>query len=379
MTTLDQAIALPNEKVAPWRIAYRNGRRIVLFAFWIASLIAFLGAFGGGFGFYAAWIAWVFSAFTAVLVHELGHAVAAVLCGWGIAVFAAGPVGLQVHNRDFAIIPRSRRTEAEGFVMSLPLSSRVWTRERYAVIVGGGPAASLLQTAVAIALAVHWAPSSGSGLDLFALSSGFALASGATSLSTLTPGSRVNGNADIQNFLRTLRTDELQWSRERALNWLFSLTKNKLRLRDLPHWMIEEAREQVGAIGGDLQRAYDSLIIGIVLDSPPVDRTDTRNRLDEFRRKYGGSAWLDSCDAYFTAVWEGDAAEARRRLWHGDGDEDMRPMILAADAAVSAREGDGRVARVLLAQMRDAVRKRSIFPDLTFRDIERQIEGLLPN
>jgi len=263
--------------------------------------------------------------------------------------------------------------------MSLPLSSRVWTRERYAVIVGGGPAASLLQTAVAIALAVHWAPSSGSGLDLFALSIGFALASGATSLSTLTPSSRVNGNADIQNFLRTLRTDELQWSRERALNWLFSLTKHKLRLRDLPHWMIEEAREQVGAIGGDHQRAYDSLIIGIVLDSAPVDRTDARKRLDDFRSKYGGSPWLDSCDAYFTAVWEGDAALARRRLWRGDGDEDMRPMILAADAAVSAREGDGRVARVLLAQMRDAVRKRSIFPDLTFRDIERQIEGLLPN
>ena len=158
------------------------------------------------------------------------------------------------------------------------------------------------------------------------------------------------------------------------------MTKNKLRLRDLPSWIVEEARVESGAAGGDLKRAYDSLVIGIVLDTTPVDKAQARRLLDEFRGKYGASAWLDSCDAYFTAVWEGDVERARDRLWRGEEAKDeMKPMLRAADAAVHARTGDAERTRVLLSQMHEAVRKRSPFPDPTFREIQRQIEALLPN
>jgi hypothetical protein len=196
----------------------------------------------------------------------------------------------------------------------------------------------------------------------------------------LTPSTRPGGQTDIQNFFRILRKTNSDWIRERATVWLFSMAKNKVRLRDLPWWMVEEARAESSAAGGDLQRAYESLIIGIVLDSAPVDKVQARRLLDDFRGKYGGSAWLDSCEAYFTAVWEGDAERARDRLWRGEeADDEMMPMLRAADAAVHARAGDADTARLLLARMREAVRKGSSFPDPTFRDIERHIKALLPS
>lgn len=142
--------------------------------------------------------------------------------------------------------------------------------------------------------------------------------------------------------------------------------------------MLADAQNETAAAGGDFERAYDSLVIGIVLDSPPVDTLRTRELLDDFRAKYGASAWFDSCDAYFTAVWEGDGERARQRLWRGDAEDAMKPMLYAADAAVKARLGEAQMARASLRRMREAIRKNSAFADPTFRDIERQIEALLP-
>lgn len=375
MATQEQTISeTSNESRDLWRFINRGGSWVLL-AF---SIIGFMSAFGSGFGFYAAWVLWLASYFVAVLVHELGHAFAAILCGWRVVVFAAGPLGWQTHNGNVTLIPRAQRTEAEGFVLSAPTSAELWTRARYATIIAGGPVASLILTAIAAAAAVHWASPVEHGLDWSAFAGGFAFAAAATAFSTLTPDGRRGRETDIENLLRTLRTDDRKWCRHRALGWLFALTKYKLRLRDLPLWMLADAQNETAAAGGDFERAYDSLVIGIVLDSPPVDTLRTRELLDDFRAKYGASAWFDSCDAYFTAVWEGDGERARQRLWRGDAEDAMKPMLYAADAAVKARLGEAQMARASLRRMREAIRKNSAFADPTFRDIERQIEALLP-
>ena len=157
---------------------------------------------------------------------------------------------------------------------------------------------------------------------------------------------------------------------------LYGLLYYQVRLRDLPLWIVNERLNASNE--RRVQQAYDSMLIGIVLDTLPVDKAEARKLLDQFRMEYGASAWLDSCDAYFTAVWEGDGERARDRLWEGEAQEEMKPMLFAADAAVQASLGDAARMRMSLRQMRDAVRKRSLFPDATFRDIGRQIEALLP-
>jgi hypothetical protein len=378
VATQNQTITDPHGERSSWWDIYRfvrGGAWGLLIGY---SCAAFLGSFGPDIERLAGLVLWILALFFVIFVHEIGHAIGAILVGWRLIVFAAGPIGFQFHNRDFAIIRRSHRTEAEGFVLAAPRSPAVWTRIRYSIIIAAGPVANLILTAVAIVAAHRSTPWTRLGPDWPEILIGLACLSAAPALSTLTPSTRLGGRSDIQNLVQTLRTTGSVWTRERAIGWLFSMTKNKLRLRDLPSWMVEEARAESNTAGGDLQRAYESLIIGIVLDSRPVDTVETRKLLDTFRAKHGGSAWLDSCDAYFISVWEGDADRARARLWVGDAEDGMLPMRLAADAAVQARSGDEEPARMLLAKMRQAVRKQSAFHDLTFRDIEQQIVALLP-
>ena len=300
---------------------------------------------------------------------------AAILSGWRVAAFAAGSLGIHLVNRRLAFIPRSKRTEMEGFVLPLPASAVVFTRVRNAVIDASGPVISLLVAAVGLAIGLSSRDPLGS-FDPAGLALGIGVLSLIVAAHTIVPIVPNDRPVDGQRFVRGLRMNDALWRKYRAFGSLHTLTRYQVRLRDLPLWMLVEASREA-ANDEDLTKAYECMVIGIVLDSPPVDTIETRKLLDTFRAKHGGSAWLDSCDAYFTAVWEGDADQARARQWGGDGDEEMRPMILAADAAVAARWGDARTTRLLLTQMREAVRKKSIFPDLTFRDIGRQIEAAL--
>jgi hypothetical protein len=195
---------------------------------------------------------------------------------------------------------------------------------------------------------------------------------------SLTPSSRSARSSDIQQLLQLARTNDEAWRKQRAVGWLYGLAKHKVRLRELPLWMLDEARHVARSESREARFAVDALIVGIVLDSPPVDLWEARRLLDQFREDHGRSAWLDCCDAYFTAVWEEDAEAGRAKLWRGEIDDDLRPLALAAEASVLAREGDKTAAVTLLAQMLDAVRKAP-FTDRTFRDIGRQIEGVLAN
>ena len=129
------------------------------FIFGILQGAAVVWAFAGFWSAYPAGVrgflaipTLLLAAWLVILIHEIGHAMAALLSGWRVAVFAAGPLGIHLVNRGFAFIPRSKRTEMEGFVLPLPASAAVFTRVRNAVIDASGPAISLLVAVVGIAV-----------------------------------------------------------------------------------------------------------------------------------------------------------------------------------------------------------------------------------
>lgn len=305
------------------------------------------------------------------IFHEAGHAIVARAVGWRVIVFTVRPFAWRVRYRDLTWMPLRRGGNA-GFVSTVPRRPETASPKRYAALVLAGPLANLLLAALLISGSTGWMayfdrPTLGVSLIAF----GLGLQSLAMGISNLVP----KGHSDGALLLRYWRGNHARPGID-ALGWLHRLRIHCERLRDYPRWMIERARATENPPEG-LFAMLDSIDVGMLLDGEVVDPAAARRALDSYRATYGASEWLNSCDAYFTVIWEKDAARARATLWHGERSEDMRPMMAAAEAAVAAIEGNGATAGVRLAEMRAAVKAASPYRNLTFRDLGRQIEALI--
>ena len=308
--------------------------------------------------------------------HEAGHALAARACGWRVIVFAVARIGLRLPDRNVVFFGRNRQRGLGGWVFSVPGRPAVATPSRFAIIVAAGPILCLLLGAAGLGLS-RWPGLGGGGRDFGAelIVCGFAVQSLRSGLFSLLPSAQPKNTSDGQNLWRLYRSEE-SWPGARSLRWLGSLLYYNIRLRDLPPWIVEAAR---GAAPADARHGQDmaAMDIGIVLDGAQVDVAQARAMIDAYRAQHGGSEWLDSVDAYCAAMFEADGARGRATLWSGARSEGLRPMVMAAEAAVAAREGDMATARSRLGAMRAAVKAASPFRNATFGDIGRQIEAIL--
>jgi hypothetical protein len=361
-----------------WASIGRGALRVSSIVVSLWALLCYLAAFSSANGsFFLGLACWVIGSWISTLIHESGHAAAVRACGWRVLVFVVRPFGLQIPNRNLFMARRSQRPGAGGWVSMVPRSQAAGTRARLAIIVAAGPLASLVVAVVAMGGSPLWLAASDRH-DLRVSLIGFAFGVQALhgGLFSLLPHMRAGRNSD-GDLLRLLRRADDRWDALQPLAWLDCLLKCNVRLRELPHWMLDAARATPLPPDG-LAKFRAMTEIGIVLDSAPVDAALARRQIDEYRTLHGSSEWLDSCDAYLAAVWEADAERARDALWKGAVTiNDLRPLALAAKAAVAARAGEVSVARNLLAEMRSALKAKSPFRDATFRDIGRQIEALL--
>ena len=359
-----------------WASVGRGALRVssILVSLW--ALLCYLAAFNSGNGPFLGFACWAIGLRISTLIHEFGHAAAVRACGWRVLVFVVRPFGLQIPNRNLFMARRAQHPGAGGWVSMVPRSQAAGTRARLAIIIAAGPVISLAVAVVAMGGAPLWLAAS-DRYDLRVSLIGFAFGVQAlhSGLFSLLPHPRVAGNSD-GDILRMLRRADAGWDAIQPLVWLRGLLDCNVRLRDLPHWMLDAARA-IPLPPDGLAQHMATIEIGIVLDSTPVDAVLARRRINEHRALYGSSEWLDSCDAYLTAIWEADAARAQDALWKGAATEDMRPLVLAAMAAVAARAGEASVARTLLADMRSTLKAKSPYRNPTFRDIGRQIEALV--
>jgi len=307
-----------------------------------------------------------------ILIHETGHAAAAIACGWRVLVFAVCPFGLHLPTRTITFLPRGYREDAGGFVASVPRSQARGTRARRFIIVASGPAACFVLAGAALVVRELWLR----GIDtrlLVASNFGLAIAVQAcvSGLISLLP----YDGSDGEKLLVLARPDP-----ERLLHapcgWMATQLHYNVRLRDLPEWLIA-AQRAVPHPGAEPDRHGEGIDIGRILDADRPDFARARERIDAYRTRYGGSAWLDSCDAYLAAIGEGDAVGAAARLWKGESDPGAQSMEHAARASVLAVQGHEAGMQAELRAMRKAVRARSPYRNATFRDIERRIRAAL--
>ncbi len=93
----------------------------------------------------------VCEAWPALFIHELGHAVGALLVGWRVHVFSVVPFAFQVKSKRFISPKRFTTGDLGGFVLATPPMGGDWRRGEKGFIIGG-IAANLLSSLIAFAL-----------------------------------------------------------------------------------------------------------------------------------------------------------------------------------------------------------------------------------
>jgi hypothetical protein len=351
-------------------------QRALAVVFSLAAVILYASAFRDELRILFAVGCLISGRFVSVAVHELGHAIGAWVCGWRVTLIVIRPFGLQIPNRNLAIVPANFRPGASGWVSSVPSAPGRATRGRRQIIVAGGPVTSLTIAALAIIGAFTFLrPADGVGVLTGNLALGFAAQALYEGVITLLPARRLGWSSDGTQ-LRALRREDGNILIGNAIGWIAGLLDDKVRLRALPAWMLAEAR-RIAEDSDALVKYLATIEIGRALDSKTVDPIRARTLIEDHRALYGASGWLTTCDAWLAAAWEADAARAEAAL-AGPAEPPSTPeLTLAAQAALAARQGNRALARAKLREMKLVVRRGSPFRDTTFCDIGRQIESLL--
>jgi hypothetical protein len=314
--------------------------------------------------------------FFGTIVHELGHAAAALICGWRVIVFTVKPFAFRLPNPSLVLAGRQTFPKYAGFVASVPGELSVMTLRRRIAVIAGGPAASLAFAVYLAGMALLLRKASGHSPELVFLSAvcaGFALHSLCVCVRTLLPRTEAEFSSDGAKLLQAFSkrpNPEL-----RAVTWLGQYMRYRVRPRDIPEWLIEAARDESGQPAN--RARIDSFAVARILDAPAPDFGAARRRIEAFRARHGMSDWLCACDAYVAALHEGDGERGRSVLaaWHGK--VSVPELTAAAHAAVCAREGNPAETARFLLQMHAILRAKSPFRDACYADITRSVEALL--
>lgn len=287
-------------------------------------------------------------------VHEAGHLLGGRLAGFRAMLFVVGPFRVERTATGVHVALNRNVVVAGGLAVSVPLDTRD-LRRRTLLMVAGGPGASLLTGALALALRGPL------GLAALPAGAGFAhqLAAvvvavfGVMSLgigaATLIPGRTGGFYTDGARILRLLRSGP-DTDREVASLALMGLSMGGTRARDWDPALVRQAVALADGTPFDVvgrQFAY----------AHALDREDT----EEARRQLEAALALEEVlppvarsglllqAAYFAAAHDGDATRARA-LFSRAGGGLMVPAYLRwmAEAAVLLAEGDRAAAAGLL-------------------------------
>jgi hypothetical protein len=290
----------------------------------------------------------------AVAAHEAGHLLGGRMAGFRALLFVVGPLriertgdGARVHlNRSAAL--------AGGLAVSVPEDTRD-LRRRTLLMVAGGPGASLLLGALALAAreplglaAVPAGAPFARALAALALLV-FALASLGIGIATLVPARTGGFYTDGARMLQLLRTGP-DTDRQVALLALMALSMAGRRARDWDPELVARAAalpdgSLFDVVGRQLAHAY-ALDRGD--DAEARAQLEAALALEEVLPPVARAELLLQ-GAYFAAAHDGDAARARA-LFARAGAGLMLPehRRLLAEAAVCAAEGDPARAAGLL-------------------------------
>ena len=275
----------------------------------------------------------------AIAVHELGHVIGGQIAGWRFVLLIVGPVMVARDEGGLEWKLNKSLGLAGGLALSLP-TSRSDLRRESALVVGGGPVASLALGALGVALGGAWAV-----VGLVSLGIG---------LVTLFPGRTSGFLTDGARLLRLLRGGAPA-DREAALLAVLAQSLSGVRPRDWDAGLLEVAAALEDS--DPMETSAHALGTTLALDAGDADaaRRHLARRValwDATPPAIRGGLAADA--ALFEAAVRNDAERARAWL------DRVPPRAALADPATDAlaraatlrAEGDLEAARAAADESR---------------------------
>jgi hypothetical protein len=301
--------------------------------FFLADLASFQVASAVGWpvvlaGLVAAYI-------LAVVIHELGHALAGWSVGYRLFQLAIGP--LVFHRTPRGLVAQLRRTPAifGGLCVSVPLDDHD-LRRRDAIMVAGGSLANLL-TALVVAVSLMFLPALPALADT--LLRMFGLLSAVIGLSELIP-LQSNGLSSDGEQLRRLARSGASAGRTTAIRLVYGSLMADVRPRELPEAIIRRA---IGTPDGSTEHVMGTFMAFIwAMDQGRLGEAgsyldQTLAGLAQLPPLLQGGIYIEA--AYFTALHRNDAQTARALFERGRNGLVEQHDRLRAEAAVLYAEG----------------------------------------
>lgn len=287
-----------------------------------------------------------------LLVHETGHALAALSRGYRPMAFGVGPLRLERGQAGWRLHVARNVHGIGGFASLLPPTEAPDPRLDDAIYLAGGPLANFLAAAVALALLPWTEPGSASATSLWALAA-FGVLIGAVNLVPFTSG---GWRSDGLGLLDLWRKPELV-AGYRRLQQVGVLQMNGLRPRDWPVALIPEL--PTADADPHLRRGVALVRLNHALDreQPAPAREAAESLVADWAEAPDGLRQIVAVSlAAHAALVERDAELVDAWLAHADGglfDLTSSRHWLAAEAA--ALRGDLHGARRAIAAARAAL------------------------
>ena len=295
--------------------------------------------------------------FLVILFHEMGHVLGGLIMGNEFSMMIVGPLKLQKEDDQYQLTFNRDIAMAGGLALTLPTKVEGFKKRR-AVVIGGGPFASLVLALVAYLLFLNFSVAGSKMLTTLLLVIG--MLSAMIFIMTIIPMKAGGFMSDGMQLLMTFRNDD-KAKQYADFMQLFALDNKGVSPKDLPATLF--TKEQDKPIETSVDLAFQQYLYYRALDDNDLNTAKSllqkiKEKLDIYPANFHADVQADWF--VFYSLIQPDAAKAEQILAEMDGKKPSMSKVFlnAFEAAVAFSNRDMEEAKVFVEKVMTTTEKK---------------------